>query len=43
MPDVTLSYNSQVIDGHTPASNGQSSWIADGWDLEFGYIVAPRV
>jgi RHS repeat-associated protein len=38
VPDVTLSYNSQVIDGHTPASNGQSSWIADGWDLEFGYI-----
>lgn len=38
VPDVTLSYNSQVIDGHTPASNGQSSWIADGWDLEFGFI-----
>lgn len=38
VPSVSLSYNSAVIDGHTPASNGQSSWIADGWDMEFGYI-----
>jgi|GEM_PF-2102675 len=37
-PDLTLHYNSQIIDGHTPASNGQSSWIADGWDLQSNYI-----
>ena len=37
-PDLTLHYNSQIIDGHTPASNGQGSWIADGWDLQSNYI-----
>jgi RHS repeat-associated protein len=38
VPNVALGYNSQILDGHTPASNGQSSWIADGWDMQFGYI-----
>ncbi|WP_407077921.1 polymorphic toxin-type HINT domain-containing protein [Streptomyces sp. NPDC126499] len=38
MPKVTLSYNSQSVDGRTSASNNQASWIGDGWDYNPGSI-----
>ncbi len=37
-PDVTLSYDSQSIDGETSAANTQAGWIGDGWDYSPGYI-----
>ncbi|MET9880680.1 polymorphic toxin-type HINT domain-containing protein [Actinacidiphila glaucinigra] len=38
MPKVSLSYNSQSVDGRTSATNNQSSWIGDGWDYNPGSI-----
>ncbi|MFG3702322.1 polymorphic toxin-type HINT domain-containing protein [Micromonospora sp. NPDC047620] len=37
-PSLTLSYNSQAIDGRTGGTNGQGSWIGDGWDMWPGFI-----
>ncbi|MFJ9263614.1 RHS repeat-associated core domain-containing protein [Streptomyces bacillaris] len=37
-PTVGLSYNSGAIDGRTGATNNQSSWVGDGFDLWPGYI-----
>ncbi|HEY1620975.1 MAG TPA: RHS repeat-associated core domain-containing protein [Streptosporangiaceae bacterium] len=37
-PDVTLSYDSQSIDGETSGQNTQASWIGDGWDYSPGFI-----
>lgn len=37
-PTVAFSYSSQTVDGKTSVSNGQASWIGDGWDYEPGYI-----
>ncbi|MFE1322682.1 polymorphic toxin-type HINT domain-containing protein [Kitasatospora phosalacinea] len=37
-PGVSLSYNSQAVDGETSARNSQSSMIGDGWDYNPGYI-----
>lgn len=37
-PDVTLSYNSQSIDGETSVTNTQAGWIGDGWDYAPGFI-----
>lgn len=37
-PEVELSYSSQAVDGRTASTNGQSSWIAEGWDYEPGFI-----
>ncbi|MFD3504959.1 polymorphic toxin-type HINT domain-containing protein [Streptomyces sp. NPDC058678] len=37
-PEVELSYSSQAVDGRTASTNAQSSWIAEGWDYEPGYI-----
>ncbi|MFI9275944.1 RHS repeat domain-containing protein [Kitasatospora sp. NPDC052896] len=37
-PSVSLSYNSQSVDGETSARNSQSSWIGDGWDYSPGFI-----
>ncbi|MFE2540913.1 ricin-type beta-trefoil lectin domain protein [Actinacidiphila glaucinigra] len=38
MPKVSLSYNSQSVDGRSSATNNQSSWIGDGWDYNPGSI-----
>ncbi|MEU9197547.1 polymorphic toxin-type HINT domain-containing protein [Streptomyces hundungensis] len=38
VPSLGIEYNSQTVDGHTAASNNQSSWIGDGWSLEPGFI-----
>ncbi|MGW0883771.1 RHS repeat-associated core domain-containing protein [Streptomyces sp. NPDC002671] len=37
-PDLSLSYNSQSVDGRTSATNNQASWAGMGWDLNVGYI-----
>ncbi|MGW0819710.1 ricin-type beta-trefoil lectin domain protein [Streptomyces sp. NPDC002845] len=37
-PNVTFSYNSQVVDGRTSATNNQASWIGDGWEYNAGSI-----
>ncbi|GLW70491.1 hypothetical protein Kpho02_27900 [Kitasatospora phosalacinea] len=37
-PGVSLSYDSQAVDGETSARNSQSSMIGDGWDYNPGYI-----
>ncbi|WP_309235533.1 RHS repeat-associated core domain-containing protein [Streptomyces sp. TRM64462] len=37
-PEIALSYSSQSVDGRTASTNAQSSWIAEGWDYEPGFI-----
>ena len=37
-PNVSLSYDSSMVDGKTSAQNSQSSWIGDGWGYEPGFI-----
>ncbi|MFE4972105.1 RHS repeat-associated core domain-containing protein [Kitasatospora sp. NPDC056651] len=37
-PGVSLSYNSQAVDGETSARNSQSSPVGDGWDYHPGFI-----
>jgi RHS repeat-associated protein len=37
-PDVTLSYDSQSVDGLTSSTNNQASWIGDGWNYSPGFI-----
>ncbi|MER0445314.1 polymorphic toxin-type HINT domain-containing protein [Streptomyces sp. Edi4] len=37
-PAVSLSYDSQAIDGKTSARNSQSSWLGDGWSYAPGSI-----
>ncbi|WP_307675012.1 polymorphic toxin-type HINT domain-containing protein [Streptomyces sp. V4I2] len=37
-PEVELSYSSQAVDGRTASTSAQSSWIAEGWDYEPGFI-----
>ncbi|MCQ6555764.1 sugar-binding protein [Streptomyces sp. C10-9-1] len=37
-PTVGLSYASGAIDGRTGATNNQSSWVGDGFDLWPGFI-----
>ncbi|HEY2698135.1 MAG TPA: RHS repeat-associated core domain-containing protein [Pseudonocardiaceae bacterium] len=38
VPPVTLSYDSQSLDGLTSSTNNQASWIGDGWEYTPGYI-----
>ena len=38
VPPVTLSYDSQSVDGLTSSTNNQASWIGDGWDYQPGFI-----
>ncbi|MFJ7990533.1 DddA-like double-stranded DNA deaminase toxin [Streptomyces sp. NPDC096351] len=37
-PSITLSYNSQAVDGKTAVSTPQASWIGEGWDYSPGFI-----
>jgi RHS repeat-associated protein len=37
-PSLSLSYNSQSVDGRTSQTNNQASWAGMGWDLNVGYI-----
>ncbi|WP_246094957.1 ricin-type beta-trefoil lectin domain protein [Streptomyces roseicoloratus] len=37
-PKIAFNYSSQSVDGKTSVSNGQASWIGDGWDYHPGYV-----
>jgi RHS repeat-associated protein len=37
-PDVSLNYDSQMVDGLTSSTNDQASSIGDGWDYSPGYV-----
>ncbi|MFB6618110.1 ricin-type beta-trefoil lectin domain protein [Streptomyces sp. NPDC056367] len=37
-PSIAFSYSSQAVDGRTSVTNGQASWIGDGWDYNPGFI-----
>ncbi|WEH28921.1 polymorphic toxin-type HINT domain-containing protein [Streptomyces sp. AM 3-1-1] len=37
-PQVSLSYNSQEVDGKTAIASPQSSWIGEGWGYDPGHI-----
>ncbi|WP_143568896.1 polymorphic toxin type 43 domain-containing protein [Streptomyces amritsarensis] len=37
-PSVAFTYSSQAVDGRTSVTNGQASWIGDGWDYNPGFI-----
>lgn len=37
-PELSLSYNSQSLDGRTAATNNQANWVGDGWSLTENYI-----
>ncbi|MER7244846.1 RHS repeat-associated core domain-containing protein [Kribbella sp. NPDC000426] len=37
-PDLSAGYSSQATDGRTVATNNQSSWLGEGWDLGAGSI-----
>jgi RHS repeat-associated protein len=37
-PDVSLGYDSQLVDGITSATNPEASWVGDGWDFAPGFI-----
>ncbi|MEV0663875.1 RHS repeat-associated core domain-containing protein [Actinomadura luteofluorescens] len=38
VPDVAISYSSASVDGRTANTNGQPSWVGEGFDLWPGYI-----
>ncbi|MET9670630.1 polymorphic toxin-type HINT domain-containing protein [Streptomyces sp. NPDC006475] len=38
VPQVTLGYDSQSVDGETAATNNQGSWIGQGFSYEPGFI-----
>ncbi|WP_079052314.1 polymorphic toxin type 43 domain-containing protein [Streptomyces regalis] len=37
-PSISLSYNSQTVDGRVAVSSPQASWIGEGWDYDPGHI-----
>ncbi|MFI1066991.1 ricin-type beta-trefoil lectin domain protein [Streptomyces spororaveus] len=37
-PSIAFSYSSQVVDGRTSVTNGQASWLGDGWDYNPGFV-----
>ncbi|MFJ3882408.1 RHS repeat-associated core domain-containing protein [Streptomyces sp. NPDC090077] len=37
-PAISLSYDSQSVDGRTAATNNQASWIGEGWDYSPGFV-----
>jgi len=37
-PKIALSYDSSTVDGRTAATNNQSSWIGQGWDIPSSFI-----
>jgi hypothetical protein len=38
VPALGLGYDSGSVDGRTPASNNQTSWIGEGWQMGSGFI-----
>jgi hypothetical protein len=37
-PDLSISYNSQSVDGRTASTNNQPSWVGEGHDVAAGYV-----
>ncbi|GLZ00688.1 type IV secretion protein Rhs [Actinoplanes sp. NBRC 103695] len=37
-PPLALSYSSSSLDGRNSATNNQSSWVGDGWELSAGFV-----
>ncbi|WP_051801270.1 RHS repeat domain-containing protein [Streptomyces sp. NRRL F-525] len=37
-PDASLSYDSGSVDGKTPNTQAQSSWVGDGWSTQDSFI-----
>ncbi|MFG2064608.1 RHS repeat-associated core domain-containing protein [Micromonospora sp. NPDC048871] len=38
LPEVSLNYSSQAVDGRMAGANNQASWVGDGWDYAPGFI-----
>ncbi|MFD0817340.1 RHS repeat-associated core domain-containing protein [Micromonospora zhanjiangensis] len=38
VPDVSLSYDSDSVDGQTASTQAQASWVGDGWSTPRSYI-----
>ncbi|MFG3643429.1 polymorphic toxin-type HINT domain-containing protein [Micromonospora sp. NPDC047762] len=38
LPEMSLDYSSQVVDGRMAGANNQASWVGDGWDYAPGFI-----
>ncbi|MEW2431374.1 polymorphic toxin-type HINT domain-containing protein [Micromonospora sp. NPDC047644] len=38
LPEVSLNYSSQVVDGRMAGANNQASWIGDGWEYAPGFV-----
>ncbi|GGM35064.1 hypothetical protein GCM10011608_19590 [Micromonospora sonchi] len=38
LPEVSLNYSSQLVDGRMAGANNQASWIGDGWEYAPGFI-----
>ncbi|MCF6472822.1 RHS repeat-associated core domain-containing protein [Nonomuraea sp. MG754425] len=41
-PDIALGYSSQSVDGRTAATNNQTSWAGEGFDLDPGGYIERR-
>lgn len=37
-PKLALAYESSTVDGRNSATNNQSSWVGEGWDLSPGFV-----
>ncbi|WP_213453262.1 polymorphic toxin-type HINT domain-containing protein [Rhizomonospora bruguierae] len=38
VPEISLNYSSQVVDGRMAGANNQASWVGDGWEYAPGFI-----
>ncbi|PZG23436.1 hypothetical protein C1I95_03235 [Micromonospora craterilacus] len=38
LPEVSLDYSSQMVDGRMAGANNQASWVGDGWEYAPGFI-----
>ncbi|KXK62150.1 hypothetical protein AWW66_09940 [Micromonospora rosaria] len=38
LPEVSLNYSSQIVDGRMAGANNQASWVGDGWEYTPGLI-----
>ncbi|MEU8264550.1 polymorphic toxin-type HINT domain-containing protein [Micromonospora sp. NPDC048999] len=38
LPELSLDYSSQAVDGRMAGANNQASWVGDGWEYAPGFI-----
>lgn len=38
VPNLSLGYDSQSVDGRLSSTNSQASWVGDGWSMESGSV-----